>query len=84
MPSASILYHWRDRVAAFAEMMRTAREIQAKTLCGLGLEMAMETTVETADLTHLRLNHTRWRRACWRRSAITSAPWRRRGRRRSP
>lgn len=60
MPGLSTLNHWRERIPAFDQMVRTARRIQAERLCDLGLEMAMEATPDTAYLTQVRLNQLRW------------------------
>lgn len=60
MPAYRTFYRWRQTVPEFAEMMRTAREVQAERFCALGWDLACEATPDTAYLTHVRLAHIRW------------------------
>ena len=60
MPSFSAVYHWRRDFPEFAEMMRTAREVQAERYCEQGIEIAEAVTPETAHATRVRLSQLRW------------------------
>ncbi|MBU1374356.1 MAG: hypothetical protein KKE02_21790 [Alphaproteobacteria bacterium] len=60
MPCFSTVYLWRKRFPEFAEIMRTAREVQAERFCDQGWEMASAASPDTAYVTHVQLTQLRW------------------------
>jgi hypothetical protein len=60
LPCMSTVHAWRKRFPDFAEMMRTAREIQAELFCDVAMDMVREAKPDTAYMTHVQLTHLRW------------------------
>lgn len=60
MPCVWTIFRWRHEKPAFDRLIALGMRIRAERFCDIGWEMAEAATVETAYLTHVKLNHLRW------------------------